>query len=238
VEAELVSLASSGATALVGLMVSDGWAQVKERVATLLARGARRDRTRAEPAGPEGQGETAGAVAHEEPAAVAARADSAGAVGRQDPAGATAQVAARGTAQADSAAAAAWGEPAGAAGEPAGAAAGVEPAGVVVRVEPAGVVVRAELAGLEESREELLVARDAGDEALAGDVEASLRTRLRRALRADPSLADELRALLEELAPSDPADVGGAVHNVISGGVQHGTVIQGRDFTGGLTFNG
>jgi hypothetical protein len=145
-EAELVSLASTGATTLVGLMVSDGWAQVKGQVAALLGRDA-------EATGASG-GET-------------------------------------GAAQAE----------------------------------------------LEESREELLAAREAGDEGLAGDVEAALRTRLRRGLRADPELADELRALLEELEPQPPVDGGGTVHNVISGGVQHGTVIQGRDFSG-LTFNG
>lgn len=37
-DAELVALASSGASTLVGLMVSDGWAQVRGRVARLLAR--------------------------------------------------------------------------------------------------------------------------------------------------------------------------------------------------------
>ncbi len=37
-EAELVALAGSGASTLVGLMVSDGWEQVRRRVARLLAR--------------------------------------------------------------------------------------------------------------------------------------------------------------------------------------------------------
>ncbi|GLZ13484.1 hypothetical protein Acsp04_37190 [Actinomadura sp. NBRC 104425] len=37
-EAELAALASSGATALVGLMVSDSWAQIKDGFARLLAR--------------------------------------------------------------------------------------------------------------------------------------------------------------------------------------------------------
>ena len=38
-EAELAGLAASGATTLVGLMVSDGWAQTRERVARFFARG-------------------------------------------------------------------------------------------------------------------------------------------------------------------------------------------------------
>jgi hypothetical protein len=39
-EAELAALASSGATALVGLMVSDSWAQVKDGFVRLLTRSA------------------------------------------------------------------------------------------------------------------------------------------------------------------------------------------------------
>ncbi|MEO3822741.1 hypothetical protein [Actinomadura sp. B10D3] len=39
-EAELAALASSGATALVGLMISDSWAQVKGGFARMLARSA------------------------------------------------------------------------------------------------------------------------------------------------------------------------------------------------------
>lgn len=38
-EAELATLAEAGATSLVGLMVSDSWAQVKKGFARLLARG-------------------------------------------------------------------------------------------------------------------------------------------------------------------------------------------------------
>ena len=38
-EAELAGLAASGATTLVGLMVSDAWAQTREQVARLFARG-------------------------------------------------------------------------------------------------------------------------------------------------------------------------------------------------------
>ncbi|QLE70937.1 hypothetical protein FGW37_04350 [Streptomyces rectiverticillatus] len=39
-EAELAALAASGATTLVGLMVSETWSQARERVARFLARGA------------------------------------------------------------------------------------------------------------------------------------------------------------------------------------------------------
>lgn len=38
-DAELAALASSGATALVGLMVSDAWVQVRDRVTGFFARG-------------------------------------------------------------------------------------------------------------------------------------------------------------------------------------------------------
>ena len=38
-DAELAALASSGATTLVGLMISDGWAQTKVRIVNLFARG-------------------------------------------------------------------------------------------------------------------------------------------------------------------------------------------------------
>lgn len=39
-EAELASLATSGATTLIGLMVSETWSQARERVARFFARGA------------------------------------------------------------------------------------------------------------------------------------------------------------------------------------------------------
>lgn len=44
-EAELAALASSGATSLVGLMVSDAWAQARGRFARLFARGGADGRT-------------------------------------------------------------------------------------------------------------------------------------------------------------------------------------------------
>jgi hypothetical protein len=137
VEAELAGLAASGATTLVGLMVSDAWVQTRERVARFFARGADR-----------------GALAAE----------------------------------------------------------------------------------LHESQLELLSARETGDAEAADDVEAEWRTRLRRLLRADPAAAHELRALLTELGPLATGGPAVVVHNAITGGVQHGPVIQGQNFAG-LTFH-
>ncbi|NGO14125.1 hypothetical protein G5C60_42675 [Streptomyces sp. HC44] len=79
---------------------------------------------------------------------------------------------------------------------------------------------------LEESRAELAAARAAEDEEAAADVQASWRSRLRRTLRDDPEAAAELRALLDELTPPSALPQQTTVHNTISGGVQHGTVIQ------------
>lgn len=79
---------------------------------------------------------------------------------------------------------------------------------------------------LERSRADLVAARDAGDEDTASDIREEWRSRLRRMLRKDPQAVSELRALLDELAPSTGARTDGTVHNTISGGVQHGTVIQ------------
>jgi hypothetical protein len=87
------------------------------------------------------------------------------------------------------------------------------------------------------SRIELVAAREAEDEEAAADIEAGWRTRLRRALQADPGAAEELRALLAEVAPDGGSKPLGTVHNVISGGVQNGPVFQGERFSG-LTFNG
>ncbi|MGR8011182.1 hypothetical protein [Streptomyces hypolithicus] len=95
---------------------------------------------------------------------------------------------------------------------------------------------------LEVSRGELTAARDAGDEQTAADVEAEWRTRLRRTLVADPAAAAELRALLDELTRTSEAGAAreagareGDVHNSISGGVQHGPVVQAKT-VGSLTF--
>ena len=88
---------------------------------------------------------------------------------------------------------------------------------------------------LEESRADLVAARDADDEEAAADVQASWRTRLRRTLRDDPESAAELRALLDELTPPSAAPAPGSVHNTISGGVQHSAVVQAHTVGGGVT---
>ncbi|MFL1903797.1 hypothetical protein ACJWDR_32515 [Streptomyces tauricus] len=89
---------------------------------------------------------------------------------------------------------------------------------------------------LEESRADLVAARDADDEDAADDVRASWRVRLRRTLRDDPEVAAELRALLDELSPppsTAPSSL--TVHNSVSGGVPGGVVVQGGTFSGGQT---
>ncbi|MFD0312756.1 hypothetical protein [Streptomyces flavalbus] len=83
------------------------------------------------------------------------------------------------------------------------------------------------LAGeLETSRRELTAALASGEEQTAADVEAEWRVRLRRVLLADPRAAAELRALLDELTPQGNVQRAGDVRNTITGGVQHGPVIQ------------
>lgn len=136
-EAELTALAASGATAFVGLMVTEAWTQARGRVARFLARGEDVD------------------------------------------------------------------------------------------------VIDAEL---EESREELTAARAAADDEAIADVEEEWRIRLRRALRANPEAADELRTLLDELSPLGAAGPAVSVTNSISGGTQNGPVFQGQTFSA-VTFN-
>jgi hypothetical protein len=79
---------------------------------------------------------------------------------------------------------------------------------------------------LEASRRELVSAMQAGDEQTALDVEAEWRTRLRRTLLANPDTASELHEILDDLAPQRRDEQAMDVQNTISGGVQHGPVIQ------------
>ncbi|MFG3531243.1 hypothetical protein ACGF8B_31575 [Streptomyces sp. NPDC047917] len=138
-EAELAALAASGATVLVGHMVSDAWAQTRERMARFLARG----------------GDTDGV--DEE---------------------------------------------------------------------------------LDASREELVAARDGEDPDVAADIEDEWRLRMRRALRADPAAAQELRVLLAEIAPRPEGGSTVTINNNFSGDSQNSQVIQGQSVSGGLTFHG
>ncbi|MER6912835.1 hypothetical protein ABT354_14295 [Streptomyces sp. NPDC000594] len=80
-------------------------------------------------------------------------------------------------------------------------------------------------AELETSRAELLGARRTEDDGAAADVLAEWRIRMRRTLQADPRAAAELRALLDEMAPGSAA-APVVTQNTITGGVQHGTVVQ------------
>ncbi|MFG3247127.1 hypothetical protein [Streptomyces sp. NPDC048187] len=88
---------------------------------------------------------------------------------------------------------------------------------------------------LETSRGELAAAMEASDEQTALDVRAEWRTRLRRTLLANPAAAAELRSIIADLAPPEGDQQVADVHNTISGGVQHGPVIQAGN-VGSLSF--
>ncbi len=85
---------------------------------------------------------------------------------------------------------------------------------------------------LDEARGELAAAAESGDDDATAEARtgahAEWKNRLRRALRNDPEAAAELRALLDELDQGSPTITRQTVetHNTISGGVQHGMVIQ------------
>ncbi|MEV5846163.1 hypothetical protein AB0M32_29755 [Streptomyces sp. NPDC051985] len=92
-------------------------------------------------------------------------------------------------------------------------------------------------ADLEESRTALIAATGTSDEEdHASDLTASLRVGLRRLLEHDPDAIPELRALVTEFAPSSRLGPSNTVHNSITGGTQHGPVVQGHTFTN-LTIN-
>ncbi|MGW1838030.1 hypothetical protein [Streptomyces sp. NPDC002067] len=79
---------------------------------------------------------------------------------------------------------------------------------------------------LDASRDDLTAAQRDGDEDPAADVIATWRSQLRRLLREDPDAAEELAALEAEWRPAPDAVSVREVHNVMSGTVQQGTVIQ------------
>ncbi|KRV47352.1 hypothetical protein AQ490_07775 [Wenjunlia vitaminophila] len=142
-EAELAALAVSGATTLVGSMVTDSWAHVRDRVAAFLGR---------------------------------------------DRDGQTEQLAAE----------------------------------------------------LEAARGEVTAAQESESASVTEEIQAEWRSRLRRVLRQDPALAQELRALLEEFEPpAEGARCAGSISNSVSGGVQNAPVVQGQDFYGlSINFGG
>ncbi|MET8732436.1 hypothetical protein ABZV81_35475 [Streptomyces parvus] len=84
-------------------------------------------------------------------------------------------------------------------------------------------------AELEESREALIAARRDGDEDGARDVAAEWRIRIRQALRDNPEAEQELRAILDELAPQQTTGPTVAInHNTISGGHYNAPVIMAQ----------
>lgn len=89
---------------------------------------------------------------------------------------------------------------------------------------------------LDESRRELIASRESADEAVASDIEAFWRTRLRRLLREDPSTAGELRALLAHAtAQTGPP---ARVSNTVTGAEVRGSVIQAGSIEGGVNIRG
>ncbi|MFG2221605.1 hypothetical protein [Streptomyces sp. NPDC048644] len=85
---------------------------------------------------------------------------------------------------------------------------------------------------LEASRAEVTAAQEAGEAGEVEDVTAAWRVRLRRLLRDDPEAAAELCSLLDELEPERGGVTVREVHNTISGGELHGTVIQAGVISG------
>lgn len=145
-DAELAALAASGATTLVGLMVSDAWTQTRGRVAGFFARDG-----------------------------------------------------------------------------------GDRPADEPERVE------RWQAEQLQESQEQLAAAHASQDEATAADIEQEWKSRLRRLLRNDPTAADELRLLLDELrphVPQVPQPSVANVHNTMRDVKVQAPVIQAMNVSG------
>ncbi|MFE6773044.1 hypothetical protein ACFVFD_29135 [Streptomyces fimicarius] len=106
--------------------------------------------------------------------------------------------------------------------------------GRVARFLARGEDTEAVDAELEESRAELTAARADADEETAADIEAEWRTRLRRALRANPEAAAQLRDLLEELAPHQATNATVSInHNTINGGTYNSPVIMAQSIHGG-----
>ncbi|MFB7596687.1 hypothetical protein [Streptomyces sp. NPDC056160] len=86
----------------------------------------------------------------------------------------------------------------------------------------------AALADLDDARNRLLTAEAAQGEQAASDVTAQWQAQLRRLVAAGQATGDDLRALLTSLRQLSDASAarGDTTHNHISGGVQHGPVIQ------------
>lgn len=81
---------------------------------------------------------------------------------------------------------------------------------------------------LAQSREELLAARSGEDPQTETELQAEWQGRVRRLLLADPSVAEELRALLDEVSPQD--STGGNAVQMHAHATGNGRVYQaGRD---------
>ncbi|MFE6052508.1 hypothetical protein ACFQ6N_17275 [Kitasatospora sp. NPDC056446] len=84
------------------------------------------------------------------------------------------------------------------------------------------------LAELEESRVEVLEARETGDEEAVQGLVSEWRTRLRRLVSTSPEAADELRRLLQELTPA------GAPHPTLSITGSRSTLSIAQVYQGGV----
>lgn len=88
---------------------------------------------------------------------------------------------------------------------------------------------------LDVSRQELVAAHETGDGLTAARAAAGLtavwRSRLHRLARTNPAVAEEFLRMLDSLSdrPQEPPTT---VRNVVSGGTQHGPVIQSGRITG------
>jgi hypothetical protein len=75
---------------------------------------------------------------------------------------------------------------------------------------------------LDESREQILLARREGDTSTESALEGAWQVRLQRLLRADPAAADELRRVLEQvLTPALPPAEQTRIGNIIMTGSSH-----------------
>jgi tetratricopeptide (TPR) repeat protein len=86
---------------------------------------------------------------------------------------------------------------------------------------------------LQAAHEDLTRAQAAGDVATQADVQARLQRRLAGMFREDPAAAEELARLLSELAP----DGSRTFVNLVSGGENHGLVLQGSPVHGDIHFH-
>ncbi|MGW1614911.1 NB-ARC domain-containing protein [Streptomyces sp. NPDC002285] len=86
---------------------------------------------------------------------------------------------------------------------------------------------------LQAAHEDLTRARETGDVEAQAEVRVRLQHRLEGVFREDPAAAEELARLLSELAP----DASHAFVNLVSGGVNHGLVIQSSPIHGDIHFH-